>query len=81
MRLFGRRVVPVLAALSGALWLAVAVSMAAFANGAVTVDEGVNLQALCLTLPAMAFTIATLVLARRPQQKKSPDGPDANSMG
>lgn len=76
MRLLGRRVVPVLAALSGALWLAVAISMAAFADGAEKVDEGVNVQALYLTLPAMAITIATLVLAGRPQHEKSLDRPE-----
>ena len=81
MRPFGGRVVPVLAALSGALWLAAAMSMAAFADGAEKVDEGVKVQALYLTLLAVMLTIATSVLARRPQQKKSSDGPDANSKG
>ena len=73
--------VAVLAALAGALWLAVAISMAAFADGAETVDEGVNVHALYLTLLAVPLTIATVVLAGRPQQKKSSDGHDANSKG
>ena len=76
VKLHGRRVVPVLATLSGALWLAVAISMAAFADGAEKVDEGVNVQALYLTLPALTLTIATFVLASRSRQKKSPDGPN-----
>jgi hypothetical protein len=47
--------VPVLAVLSGALWLAVAITMSAFADGAGNVDEGVNVQALYLTLPALTL--------------------------
>jgi hypothetical protein len=77
VRLFGRRVVPVLAVLSGALWLAVAITMSAFADGAGNVDEGVNVQALYLTLPALTLTIATFVVAGLQQQNKPPDGPDS----
>jgi hypothetical protein len=66
----------VLATLSGALWLAVAISMAAFADGAERVDEGVNVQALYLTLLALPPTIATLILVPRQQHENSSDGTD-----
>lgn len=65
-----RRTVAVLAVVSGALWLAVAISMAAFADGAEHVDEGVNVHALGLTLLA-TLTSAMFVLTRHPRREKS----------
>ena len=62
-----------LALLSGAAWVAVLVSMLAFAENAEEIDEGVNVEALFLALVALILMAMTLVVALRSQHQARRD--------
>ncbi|RBY89137.1 hypothetical protein DQ244_15385 [Blastococcus sp. TBT05-19] len=70
-----RRTALVVAVVSAALWLAVPISTALFADGADRVDEGVDVRTLYLTVLATLSTLATAVMVARWWRAPSETGP------